>query len=311
MNLRFNCLILGGGGFIGSSLVDSLVTNGHRVRVFDRLNVDMRNLSSLLGHFEFVVGDFLNEDDLARALEGMDTVVHLVSTTIPGSSNQSPVYDIETNLAGTVRLLSLANKAGVKKVIFASSGGTVYGEPLILPIPEFHPTDPICSYGITKLSIEKYLHLFCHLHGLEYSILRISNPYGPRQNPHGGQGAVTTFLWNVLNGRPVTIWGDGEVKRDYFYISDLVKAFVQVIEEATPSKIYNIGSGKAYTLNEMLSVIESVTGKLAKVNYTPARKLDVPVNFLDITRANSELLWHPEITLEEGIARTSSALQEL
>jgi len=305
------CLVLGGAGFIGSHVVDALLERGHQVRVFDRPGIDTKNLSNSMTHIEFISGDFSNESDISKALEGSDIVVHLVSTSTPATSNENPVYDIETNITGTVRLLTFAKDAGVKKVVFASSGGTVYGEPLFLPIQETHPTDPICSYGATKLAIEKYLHIFHHLYGLEYSILRCANPYGERQNPAGGLGAVTVFLWKVLNGEPITIWGNGEVARDYFYISDLVAAFVKVIDDTTPSRIYNIGGGRAYSLNEIVATIQAVTGKAAKVNYTPARKLDVPVNYLDITRARNELAWVPTITLEQGVAKTWSALQGL
>lgn len=306
-----NCLVLGGAGFIGSHIVEALLLRGHKVRVFDRPRIDTKNLSGSMAQIEFLSGDFTNESDIAKALEGIDTVVHLVSTTIPSTSNDNPVYDAETNIAGTVRLLALAKVAGVKKIVFASSGGTVYGEPLHLPIPETHPNNPICSYGITKLAIEKYLHIFYHLYGLDYSILRIANPYGERQNPNGGLGAVTVFLWKVLHGEPITIWGNGEVARDYFHISDLVAAFVSVIENIPPSRIYNIGSGRAYSLNEILAVIQAVTGKTATVNYTPARKLDVPVNYLDITRAKVELSWKPTISLEQGLAKTLTWLQTL
>jgi len=306
-----NCLVLGGAGFIGSHIVDTLLVLGHKVRVFDRPRIDTGNLSEAMAHIEFISGDFTNTVDITNALEGIDIVIHLVSTTIPTSSNEAPVYDVETNIAGTVRLLELAKDMGVRKIIFASSGGTVYGEPLSLPIPETHPNNPTCSYGITKLAIEKYLYLFHHLHGLDYSILRISNPYGERQNPNGGLGAVTVFIWKVMHGEPITIWGNGEVARDYFYISDLTDGFVKLVENQSPSKIYNIGSGTASSLNEILYVIQAVTGKKAMVNYTPARALDVPVNYLDISRAKRELVWAPSITLEQGIEKTYSWLQGL
>jgi UDP-glucose 4-epimerase len=298
------CLILGGAGFIGSHIVDSLLTRGHKVRAFDRPRINTKNLSESWPDIEFIGGDVTNASDISKALKNIDTVVHLVSTTIPASSNDDPVYDVETNIAGTVRLLALAKDAGVRKIVFASSGGTVYGEPLQIPISETHPNNPICSYGIAKLAIEKYLHLFYHLYGLDYSILRIANPYGPRQDPHGGLGAVTVFLAKVIKGQQITIWGNGEVARDYFYVSDLVSAFIKVIELATSSKIYNIGGAKAYSLNEILAVIHRVTGKVPLVNYTAARKFDLPINYLDVSRAKAELEWEPETSLEKGIELT-------
>jgi UDP-glucose 4-epimerase len=301
---------LGGAGFMGSHLVDALVERGHNVRVFDRPNVDTRNLTYSLKDIDLYSGDITNEVDLAGAIRGMGTLVHLVSTTIPQSSNDNPIYDAETNIVGSLKLLTLALEFGIKKVIFASSGGTVYGIPNMLPIPETHATNPICAYGIAKLTIEKYLNLFNHLYGLEYAVLRIANPFGERQNPLTGQGAVSTFLWKTLVGEPITIWGDGSVARDYLHISDLIPAFVRVTEAETPSRTYNLGSGKAFTLNEIISAIAAITGTAPAVQFTPARKLDVPVNYLDISQARKELGWAPKLTLEQGMAKTWAWLNE-
>jgi len=211
---------------------------------------------------------------------------------------------VESNVIGTLRFLELAVEKGVKKIVFPSSGGTVYGNPVTLPIPETHPTDPKCAYGINKLMIEKYLHLFHTLHGLEYTVLRCGNPYGERQRTDWVQGAVAVFLGRLLRDRPITVWGDGTTARDYFHISDLVSAFVRVIEEDTKSKIYNIAGGRALSLNELLSVIRDVTGKHPQVEYTASRKLDVPENCLDIGLAQKELSWHPQVDIREGIGRT-------
>ena len=304
-----NFLILGGAGFIGSHIVDALVTRGHKVRVFDRLNVDTSNLTDTLPYIELLRGDFLNESDISCALEGIDLVVHLISTVIPKTSNDNPVYDVESNVVGTLKLLNLSRQHGVRKVVFLSSGGAVYGPSVISPISETDATDPVCSYGITKLAIEKYLQLFRHLYDLNYVVLRAANPFGERQNPGTGQGAITTFLWKCLQGEPITIWGDGTVARDYFYISDLVSAILAAIEREMPSKIYNIGSGVPRSLNELLSIMQTVTGRTPIIQYSPARKLDVPVNFLDISRAQKELHWHPQVSLEEGMTRTWAWLQ--
>ena len=304
-----NCLVLGGAGFIGSHLVEALVAHGHWVRVYDRLNVDKRNLAQVLPDIEFVEGDFLDKSRISKVLDGIDIIYHLISTTIPGSSNKNPIYDIETNLTGTVQWLMAAKSTGVKKIIFASSGGTVYGIPLKTPIPETHPTNPVCSYGITKLAIEKYLYLFRNLYGLHYTVLRIANLYGERQNPHSGLGAITNFLWKAIKHEPITIWGDGSVVRDYVYVSDLVAALVRVLEDETPSRIYNIGRGMPVTLNEILDKIRCVTGLELSVNHTPGRKLDVPSNCLDASLARDDLDWAPKVNLEEGIERTFSWLK--
>ncbi|MBU3637568.1 NAD-dependent epimerase/dehydratase family protein [Polynucleobacter sp. es-MAR-4] len=304
-----NCLIMGGAGFIGSHLVDALLLNGHKVSVFDMPSADMSNLSGAISRINFHRGDFLNEDDVKKSLAGIEVVIHLVSLTTPMSSNRNFTFDIDANLVGTIKMLELAKKAGVRKIVFASSGGTVYGNPTQIPTLETDPNDPICSYGITKLAIEKHLYLSHYHYGLDYTILRISNPYGARQNLGGGLGAVTTFIWKALNDQPITIWGDGEVARDYLYISDLISAFISVIETTPLSKIYNIGAGRAYSLNEVVSLINQHLGRNVKVNYSESRKFDVAVSYLNIDRARNELLWVPKIPLYQGIAKTFQALQ--
>ncbi|WP_028323419.1 NAD-dependent epimerase/dehydratase family protein [Desulfatirhabdium butyrativorans] len=299
-----NILVLGGAGFIGSHIVDALVDRGHRVRVFDLPNVNRSNLQHSLNAIEFFEGDFGNVQDTARALEGVNVLIHLICTTLPGPSNENPIYDVESNVIGTLNLLNEALKHGVQKIVFASSGGTVYGIPKELPIAETHPTDPICSYGITKLMIEKYLYLYHRIHGLNCTVLRFANPYGERQRITGVQGAIAVFLGKVLHDQPISIWGDGTVARDYFYIGDLVEAVCRVVEGDCPSLVYNIGSGTALSLNDMLEWIRRVTGKNPVVHYEPQRALDVPINCLDIGRAGRELGWFPQVSLEEGLERT-------
>lgn len=309
MSGPLKCVILGGGGFIGSHAVDGLLERGHHVRVFERENAGSRNIAQALGRIDLVRGDFLDGDDLCRAMDGMDVAVHLVSTTLPKSSNEDMAYDIDTNVIGTIRMLDAAKRAGVRKIIFASSGGTIYGLPQSLPVAEDHPTSPICSHGIGKLAAEKYLHLYHHLHGLDYTVLRFANPYGERQDPMSGQGAVTAFLWRCMRGQSISIWGDGTVARDFFHVGDLVRAILAVTEKDVPSKIYNIGSGMPHTLNEVLDIMRTVTGRVPDVRYLPAREFDVPVNFLDISRARRELLWQPRTSLNEGMARTWECLR--
>ncbi len=299
-----NCLVLGGLGFIGSHIVDALVTRGHKVRVFDLPNISTRNLNQSIDSVEIMSGDFDNVHDLGLSLDGIDIVVHLVGTTVPGPSNENPVYDVESNVIGTLKLLEIALQKQIKKVIFASSGGSVYGIARLLPIPETHQTDPLCSYGITKLIIEKYLALYQNLYHLDYTVLRLGNAYGERQRTESVQGAVAVFLGKTFLNQPITIWGDGSVARDYLYISDLVSAFMCVIGSDSKSRVYNIAGGQAYSLNEILSLIHEVTGRKPEVRFAPNRKLDVPINCLDISRARSELNWRPKISLKEGIERT-------
>jgi UDP-glucose 4-epimerase len=296
---------LGGKGFIGSHLVEALLNAGHAVRVFDRPEAAALNTPAIRAHVDWCDGDIARPEDVGRALTDRDVCFHLVSTTLPKSSNADPVFDLESNLIATVRLLNQAVRAGLKKIVFVSSGGTVYGTPQHVPIAEDHPTHPISSYGITKLAIEKYLHLFQTLHGLSYVVLRPSNPFGERQRANASQGAVAVFMGKVLRGEPVEIWGDGSVVRDYLYIGDLAAAMVAAGRYEGPERVFNIGSGAGQSLNQVLDGIEQVTGKKAIRRYMDARAFDVPTNVLDISRAQRALGWSPAVSFLDGLARTA------
>jgi len=297
-------LIIGGNGFIGTHLVDALIDAGHQVSVFDRYPSRYRQP---LANVEYISGDFANHGEVDAAVQGVDWVYHLAYTTLPQTSNDDPVYDVRSNVLDTLQLLKSCREHAVKKFVFISSGGTIYGIPQQLPITEEHPTEPMCSYGITKLTIEKYLSLYHHLWGLDYVVARLSNPYGELQNPFSKQGAIGVFLGNIVQELPITIWGDGEVVRDYVYIKDAVKALVLAAEyEAGPDepRIFNIGYGSGHSLNEIVNEIKKVVDVKVQVNYTPARPVDVPVNVLDIGRAARHLEWQPKVDLAEGLART-------
>ncbi len=305
------CLVLGGRGFIGSHLVDALLARDHFVRCFDRPRVEpLGDAHISRSNFELYEGDMVSEADVSEALVSCDVCFHLVSTTLPKSSNADPVFDVESNVLGTVRLLTHAVRSGLKKVIFVSSGGTVYGVPKQLPIPETHPTDPVCSYGISKLAIEKYLGLFKQLHGLDYTVLRLANPYGELQRVHASQGAVAVFLGKVLRGEPVEIWGDGSVVRDYIHISDVIDALLAALERTGEEHVFNIGAGRGHSLNEVLDVIERVTGRVTDRRYLPGRAFDVPISVLSIERAQRVLNWSPKMSFEHGLARFTEWLQK-
>ena len=294
-------LVLGGNGFIGAHLVDGLLEGSWPVRIYDR---SPNRFRATPGGAEYVEGELGNHGLIRAAVEGMDVVFHFVSTTIPKTSNDDPIYDVRSNLVDTLQLLESCVEAGVRKVVFASSGGTVYGRPRKVPITEYHPTDPITSYGIVKLAVEKYLGLFEHLHGLDYAALRISNPYGLYQDPDGQQGAVPVFLNRLRTGRPVIIWGDGSVVRDYLYVSDLVEALKLAAETETEPKVFNVGSGQGASLNQLLAIMSEVTGERPEVEYVSGRALDVPANVLDVARVREELGWSATTDLAEGIERT-------
>lgn len=296
-----NCLVVGGNGFIGGHLAWRLVEEEHQVRVYDRGPAKFRAAPEAA---EYVEGELGNAGLLREAVEGVEVVYHFVSTTLPKTSNDDPIYDVRSNLIDTLQLLEACDAAGVRKVVFASSGGTVYGVPQATPISEDHRTEPITSYGIVKLAIEKYLGLFHHLHGLDYAALRISNPYGPYQDPGGQQGAVAVFLSRIRAGDPITIWGDGSVVRDYLYVSDLVDALVLAAKVETSHKVLNVGSGQCVSLNELVSLMAKVTGESPRVEYLPGRTLDVPASVLEVERTRSELGWSPQVGMAEGLDQT-------
>jgi UDP-glucose 4-epimerase len=295
---------LGGRGFIGSHLITALLNRGFRVRCLDRPHVKPIGESHYgNSNFELYEGDFSSETDVAEAIKDCDFCYHLVSTTLPESSNADPVFDVESNVISTIRLLNHASENRLRKIIFVSSGGTVYGAPLQVPILECHPTNPACSYGITKLTIEKYLALFRNLHGLDYTVLRLANPYGEGQRTFANQGAVAVFLGKVLRGEPIEIWGDGSVIRDYIHVSDVIDILLLSINPSNGRYVFNVGCGCGHSLNEVLATIEDVTGRQAVKRYLDARVFDIPVNVLGIDAAKESLGWHPKVNLAAGIER--------
>jgi UDP-glucose 4-epimerase len=241
------------------------------------------------------------------------TVIHLAWTSLPEPSNRDPYGDIASNLLPSLRWLEGCVEMGIARVIFMSSGGTVYGIPRARPISEEHPTEPICSYGIGKLALEKYLALFRRLHGLSYIVLRASNVYGPGKDPFGRQGAINVFLGNVVRGEPIRIWGDGGVVRDYIYIEDLLALFLRCIDtrvgDETP--VFNAGSGEGHSLRDIIDRIHAVTGTDPKIESTAGRIVDVPVNVLDIGKSRERFDWTPVVGLDEGIRRTWNWIRSL
>lgn len=290
-------LVIGGCGFIGSHIVDALIAQGHHLRVLDMRPEAFR---SPLPGVEYVKGSFLCEEALEAALRDVDAVIHTVSTTVPATSNQDPKGDIEDNLVGTVRLLQVMRRNQVRKLVFLSSGGTIYGIPHAEMVSEDHPTKPISSYGIVKLAIENYLHMEHMLHGLNYIALRAANPYGPRQGRAGLQGIIGTYLWKVASGDPVEIWGDGSVVRDFIAVQDLAEATAMALE-ASINGCFNIGSGEGASVKEIVELTARITGRDIKPIYKPGRGFDVPRIVLDISRIRNAICWKPKTRLEAGI----------
>jgi UDP-glucose 4-epimerase len=269
--------------------------------VFDKYEERFRKP---LSDVDYLYGDFGNRGLLAESLKDIDIVFHLISTSLPKTSNDDPAYDVQSNVIETIFLLEKCVELKVGKVVFISSGGTVYGRPSHLPVSETAATEPECSYGISKLTIEKYLALFRQLHGLESVVIRPSNPYGSRQNPHGIQGAIPVFLGRVVRNEPVEIWGDGSVVRDYLYIDDLVDGICRAAFTRSTEWIFNLGSGQGNSLNELVEIIQKVTDREVRVMYQSGRLFDLPAIYLDISRARDLLQWRPMTSLQRGVSQT-------
>jgi UDP-glucose 4-epimerase len=296
-------LVLGAAGYIGRELSKALVAAQASVRCFDRLLPSKDGCCSLGGpEPEWVVGDFADTHLVRTAVTGMDCIFHLISTTIPTTSNQNLAYDLCSNVAPTLHLLEAAREFGVHKLVFTSSGGTVYGLPTVIPVPEHHETSPICGYGIHKLAIEKYLNLYSHTHGLDCRILRIANPYGPTQISERPQGALGKFVYRALRREPIEIWGDGRIVRDYVHLDDVIEAFLCALEYSGTQRVFNIGSGIGHSLLDLSAILEKHLGRTLELRFLQARTMDVPLNVLDISRARHELHWHPQVDLHAGIA---------
>lgn len=301
------CVVLGGGGFLGIHLCNALAKAGANVRAFGR----SRSFPAAIDpRVVWMQGDFTDCTAVEKAVEGQRSVFHLITASVPDTSNRDPLGDLEANVAGTLRALEVMRSSGVEKVLFTSSGGTVYGIPAEVPIPESAPTEPISAYGIGKLTIEKYLALYDHLYGLKSRILRISNPYGRYQSSRHRQGVVGTMLRRAVEGRPLEIWGDGAVTRDFIHVSDVASAIVELHAYEGQHRVFNIGSEVGMSINDIASSIETVLdqGQLERI-HLQARAADVPVNILSTARIRDETEWKPQVSWKQGLADTFDWIQ--
>jgi UDP-glucose 4-epimerase len=301
--------VLGGLGFMGSHITRALVARGHDVRVFDRLNASREAVRDVEGRIEIVEGDIARAPDVLAAVAGAETVVHLVHTTVPGSSMEDPAYDVTSNVAASAAWLARLPETGLRRVLYVSSGGTVYGLPRENPIREDHPTDPLSSYGITKLAVEKYVAMYCAMHGVAHRVLRPSNVYGAWQRLHTGQGVVGVMIDRALRGEPLEVWGTGESLRDYLHVDDLVGAVVALVAYEGPHAVFNISGGRGTSVNEIVETLRRQLGPALEVVRKPGRAFDVPANVLDSSRLTAETGWRPAVPLEEGVARTINWLR--
>lgn len=299
-----NCIIFGGCGFIGSYLTEGLVKKGYDVKIFCRTAGD-RNSAGIHKDIEIIEGDFLNEKDIRKTLSSydFDCLFHYITTTNPATASEDPVFDITSNIVGSVKLFQAAVDNGVKKIIFPSSGGTVYGETQQHLIKENSLLKPQNPYGISKTTIENYLRFFYETYGLEYLILRYSNPYGEHQNLNLKQGVIPNFLAKInKNERPV-IFGDGSAIRDYIYIEDAVEATIGCLNVSGTNPVFNIGSGQGVSLNQLIDIMSDITGLEINPKYVDEPKNYVSRNVLDISKITNETGWTPKTGIKEGIEK--------
>ncbi len=295
-------IVTGGAGFLGSHVVGQLLDLGYEVAVIDNLH------SGTLGNLYEGV-DFYESDISSVSLDNIfesvkpDIVIHLAAQISVQASMHDPVFDARINVEGSLNIIDLCTRYRVGKMIYASSGGAIYGEPEYLPCDEAHPIRPLSNYGVSKFAVENYLFVQNISHGLDYTVLRFGNIYGPRQDPRGEAGVIAIFSQAMLEGRGVTINGDGEQERDFIYVQDAANAVLKGIHGKC-GESYNIGIGKGYSINYIYSLLRDQIDYNLDVIYGPAKPGEVFRIYLDNSKAISELEWSPNVSIEEGIKRT-------
>lgn len=299
--------VIGGNGFLGSHLVDTLADARHEVTAFDRFGD--RPAAFDASGVTRIAGDFMSDDDLARAVDGQQVVFHLLSTTTPATADADPALDVRTNVIRTLALLDACLAAGVQRVVFASTGGAIYGPQGKPRYREDDPAEPISPYGIGKLTIERYLDFYRRQHGLQSVVCRISNPFGTRQQPDKPQGLIPIALRRIAAGEPLVRLGDGSMVRDYIYVDDAMAMVARFADTSGQHHLYNVGSGHGLTVNEVFEALTRVTGVTPEVVTRP-----IPPSFVDKVVLDTARLWGefgvPELTpLDDGIAATWESMK--
>lgn len=302
-----NILVTGGAGFIGSHLVDRLVADGHNVAVADIMATGKRaNVNPEAALYEIDICS----PALAAAFEAArpEAVFHVAAHASVSESVRDPLHDAEVNVLGTLNVLQQCAAYGVKRIVFSSTGGALYGEPEQLPPDEDHPVRPLSPYGVSKAAAEAYVRTLCALSGIRYTILRYGNVYGPRQDPFGEAGVVAIFANAMLRGQRPIIFGDGSQERDYVYVDDVVQADVLALAQDV-NGVYNIGSGEGSTVSQVFEALAGATDYDGSPEHVAERPGDVRRIYLDVRRAEQELGWRAAVSLGEGIRRTVDAMR--
>jgi UDP-glucose 4-epimerase len=306
-------LVLGGSGFIGRHVTELLASKGHDVIVAGRSESKPGFAAEVDHRIEWRRFD-LEEASWDKLVDGVDVIHHYAWSSVPASANADPILDMSTNVVPTLGLLETLRKQRNQtvKLIFASSGGTVYGRPLRIPIHEDHRLNPVTAYASGKAAVEMYIAAYRDLFGLDCRVARLANPFGAGQNLKKGVGAVMTFLHHALVQEPIVIWGDGEIVRDFIHISDAAAGLVAIATAAPMDRhwVFNIGSGQGVSLKGIIAELESQLGHALEVRYEKSRTFDVPVNVLDIALIRETLGWRPLLSFSEGVAKTLVDLAE-
>jgi UDP-glucose 4-epimerase len=295
-------LVTGGAGFIASHVVDAYLAAGHDVAVVDNLSTGFRANVHPAARFHEV--DICDADALDGVLAGErpDLVNHHAAQMDIRRSTRDPAFDARCNILGSLNLMESCARHTVGKVIYVSTGGAVYGEPRTLPVPEEHPIQPISHYGVSKHTVEHYLHLYALQHGLRWTVLRYPNVFGPRQNPHGEAGVIAIFTGQLLAGQTPQIFGNGSKTRDYVFIEDIVRGNLAALDRGD-DRIYNLGSGIETSDLQVYEAVRAAVGSGPEPGYTAARPGEIQRIALDATRARAELGWAPQIPFVEGVHR--------
>lgn len=306
-----NVVVMGAAGFIGTNLSIGLLKEGVEklILVDEKSEYFISNPIINDDKVSIILKSFSRHTDFTDVVNKNDIVFHLISTTNPSSSNRHISDEITDNIAITVNLLEACVKKEVQRIIFVSSGGTIYGE-AECPIREDADENPINTYGIQKITLEKLLYLYHYLYGLDYRIGRLSNPYGPYQRPNGRLGAISTFTYRALTNKTIEVYGDGTAVRDYIYIDDAISALLKIGFSDCIYKIYNIGSGVGISINEIIEKIRHLLGVELNVRYISERKVDLKKNYLNISRYQDEFGKICNVDINEGIVRTADSLRE-
>ena len=299
-----NILVTGGAGFIGSHLVRHLLAKGENVTALDNLSTGLAE--NLPPEAKLVEMDILDEDlPKVVAAGAFDAIVHLAAQTMVDTSIKNPLLDTRENLLGTVQVLEAARAANVKRVIFASTAAA-YGDVKEddLPVREAQPTEPMSFYGLSKLSVEKYLEMYRKIYGMEYVVLRFANVYGERQGDGGEGGVISIFAKAVAEGRNITIYGDGEQTRDFVYAGDIAEGILAALRTEEVNAAYNLSTQTETSLRELVSLLAEICGREIVPKYDAEREGDIYKSMLSNSRARRGLDWQPATTLAEGLRRT-------